>query len=261
MAGLAAARRRRHRRPAPAAGPAAAPAPRHRLDRLDQTHRRGPRSGCAGCPATGRPGPRWAGLPGAGPDHRRPDLLPEGRRGGAPVARGAGRDEQHRRRWSRCGALANARHDFAAARAHAPRRDRHQRLRRRRVRRARRRARPSSATRPRRPTAVQRLLDLRPGLSAYARASYDLEQRGQIGRGDRPDAPGPRHRRRPADIAFCRNQLGDLAWHAGDLAAAAREYAAGLRRRPDLGRPAAGTGPGGRGAAATSTARSPATPA
>nr|BFE72957.1 hypothetical protein GCM10020092_062580 [Actinoplanes digitatis] len=26
--------------------------------------------------------------------------------------------------------------------------------------------------------AVQRMLDLRPGLAAYARASYDLEQRG-----------------------------------------------------------------------------------
>ena len=47
---------------------------------------------------------------------------------------------------------------------------------------------PAAAT-----DAVQHLLDLRPGLPAYARASYDLEQRG-LTRRDRPDDAGPRHR-------------------------------------------------------------------
>ena len=34
------------------------------------------------------------------------------------------------------------------------------------------------------------------------------------------------------DVAFCRNQLGDLAWQVGDLAGAEREYAAGLAADP-----------------------------
>ena len=77
--------------------------------------------------------------------------------------------------------------------------------------------------------SVQRLLDLRPGLSGYARASYDLEQRGKL-------AEATDLMRRAlavavdrADIAFCRNQLGDLAWNSGDLATAGTQYAAGLR--------------------------------
>jgi tetratricopeptide (TPR) repeat protein len=80
--------------------------------------------------------------------------------------------------------------------------------------------------------AVQRLLDLRPGLSGYARASYDLEQRGLTAAAtdlmtralavavDRPD------------IAFARNQLGDLALNSGDLATADAQYAAGQAADP-----------------------------
>lgn len=75
--------------------------------------------------------------------------------------------------------------------------------------------------------AVQRMLDLRPGLPAYARASYDLEQRGQLTQArallDRALAAAVD----PADIAFCRYHLGELAWNAGDLETAEREYAAG----------------------------------
>jgi len=80
--------------------------------------------------------------------------------------------------------------------------------------------------------AVQKMLDLRPGLAAYARASYDLEQRGDL-------AAATELMRRaldaavdPADIAFCRNQLGDLAWFAGGLDRAEAEYAAGLAADP-----------------------------
>jgi len=71
---------------------------------------------------------------------------------------------------------------------------------------------PAAAT-----EAIQHMLDLRPGLAAYARASYDLEQQGRLGDavalmrralGDAVD---------PADIAFCRYQLGELAWRAGRL--------------------------------------------
>src|SRR5215813_3460359 len=80
--------------------------------------------------------------------------------------------------------------------------------------------------------AVQHMLNLRPGLAAYARASYDLEQRGRLGGavalmrralGDAVD---------PADIAFCRYQLGELAWRSGRLDDAATEYAAGRAADP-----------------------------
>src|SRR5256885_768341 len=80
--------------------------------------------------------------------------------------------------------------------------------------------------------AIQRMLDLRPGLAAYVRASYDLEQQGRLGAaaalmrrafGDAVD---------PADIAFCRYQLGELAWRAGRLDDAETEYAAGQTADP-----------------------------
>ena len=129
------------------------------------------------------------------------------------------------------GALANARHKFATARHLA-----HRALR----------ADPYSAdaygvladaltqlgNAPAATEAVQHMLDLRPGLAAYARASYDLEQHGRLGAaaalmrralGDAVD---------PADIAFCRYQLGELAWRAGRLDAAATQYAAGQAADP-----------------------------
>src|SRR6185312_7033060 len=129
------------------------------------------------------------------------------------------------------GALANARHKFATARHLA-----HRALR----------ADPYSAdaygvladaltqlgNAPAATGAVQHMLDLRPGLAAYARASYDLEQHGRLGAaaalmrralGDAVD---------PADIAFCRYQLGELAWRAGRLDAAATQYAAGQAADP-----------------------------
>jgi tetratricopeptide (TPR) repeat protein len=129
------------------------------------------------------------------------------------------------------GALANARHDFALARAEALAAlgvdgysadaygvlaDAQTQL-----------GNASAAT-----DAVQHMLDLRPGLAAYARASYDLELRG------RTDEATDLMRRAlaaavdPHDIAFCRNQLGDLAWQHGDLAGARDEYAKGLAVDP-----------------------------
>jgi len=80
--------------------------------------------------------------------------------------------------------------------------------------------------------AIQHMLDLRPGLPAYARASYDLELHG------RTDEATDLMRRAlaaatdPHDIAFCRNQIGDLAWQHGDLDGARREYTAGLAADP-----------------------------
>jgi tetratricopeptide (TPR) repeat protein len=129
------------------------------------------------------------------------------------------------------GALENARHDFAAARGHALAAiavnaynseayavlaDAETQL-----------GHPSAAS-----DALQHLLDLRPGLSAYARASYDLELRGMNAQAAdlmrrALDTAVDRH-----DIAFCRNQLGDLALAAGDLQTAREQYSAGLAQDP-----------------------------
>jgi tetratricopeptide (TPR) repeat protein len=130
------------------------------------------------------------------------------------------------------GALANARHDFAAARQFAQDAlagnpysaeavgvlvDAHTQLGE---------AAQASA-------AAQRMLDLRPGLPAYARAAYDLEQRGEVARAEELLRQALDNAMAPADIGFVRSALGDLAWHRGDLAAAAAEYAAGIAASPE----------------------------
>ncbi|TQS46939.1 tetratricopeptide repeat protein [Cryptosporangium phraense] len=130
------------------------------------------------------------------------------------------------------GALANARHDFATARARA------------REALAQDRYSPDAygvladaETQLGHPTeatdAIQHMLDLRPALASLTRASYDLEQHGL-------DQDAERLMRRalmsaidPADLAFCRYQLGELAWKYGNLAAATTEYRAGLEADPD----------------------------
>ncbi len=129
------------------------------------------------------------------------------------------------------GALAGARHDFAAARDTAQRAlavdgysadaygvlaDAQTQL-----------GNAGAAT-----DAIQHMLDLRPGLAGYARGSYDLELHGRL-----DDATALMRRALdaavdPHDIAFCRNQLGDLAWQRGDLSGAQREYTAGLAADP-----------------------------
>ena len=129
------------------------------------------------------------------------------------------------------GALANARHDFATARDQA---------------RAALRVDPADADAygvladaltqlgdaKGATGAVQSMLDTRPGLAAYARASYDLELRGRIA-----DAAGLMKRALddavdPHDLAFCRTQLGELAFGRGDLRSAGDEYAAALAADP-----------------------------
>lgn len=80
--------------------------------------------------------------------------------------------------------------------------------------------------------AVQRALDLRPGVPTFTRASYDLEIHGRPAeaaaalRRALDDAAGP------ADIGFCRYHLGELAFDGGDLAEAATQYAAGIAADP-----------------------------
>jgi tetratricopeptide (TPR) repeat protein len=80
--------------------------------------------------------------------------------------------------------------------------------------------------------AVQHMLDLRPGLSAFTRASYDLEQHGRVAEAERLMTQALGDSSDPADIAFCRYQLGELAWQDGRLADAATQYTAGLAADP-----------------------------
>lgn len=129
------------------------------------------------------------------------------------------------------GALANARHDFAAARSFGERAaavlpytaavygvltDAHIQL-----------GDTEAAT-----AALQRMLDLEPGVSSFTRAAYEFELHGRV-----DDARHALDRALtaavdPADIAFCRYRLGELAFDNGDVGTAARHYEAGLRAVP-----------------------------
>ncbi|GIE96607.1 tetratricopeptide repeat protein [Paractinoplanes rishiriensis] len=129
------------------------------------------------------------------------------------------------------GALANARHDFAGARDRA---------------RAALRVDPADADAygvladaltqlgdaAGATGAVQRMLDLRPGLAAYARASYDLELRGRLDQATGLMTRALTDALDPHDVAFCRAQLGDLAFGRGELQTAQTEYAAALAADP-----------------------------
>ena len=80
--------------------------------------------------------------------------------------------------------------------------------------------------------AVESMLSVDPGLAAFTRASYDFELNGRV-----DDARAAMQRAlssalTPADVAFCRYYLGELAWNAGDVEAAAEHYAAGLVAAP-----------------------------
>jgi tetratricopeptide (TPR) repeat protein len=129
------------------------------------------------------------------------------------------------------GALANARHDFAAARSFGERAraalpytaevygvlaDAYTQL-----------GDTTAAT-----AAVQRMLDLKPGVSSFTRAAYEFELHGRVDDArhalDRALADAVD----PSDIAFCRYRLGELAFDGGDVDTAARHYEAGLRMAP-----------------------------
>ncbi|WP_327010892.1 hypothetical protein OHA72_28675 [Dactylosporangium sp. NBC_01737] len=125
------------------------------------------------------------------------------------------------------GALANARHDFAAAKtlaeqalavnawsdtAYGVLADAETQL-----------GHPDAAT-----AAVQRMLDLRPGLGSYTRGSYDLEQHGKRTEAVALMQQALASATEPADIAFCHQHLAGLAWATGDLATASRHVSLGL---------------------------------
>ncbi|MCF6467130.1 tetratricopeptide repeat protein [Nonomuraea sp. MG754425] len=80
--------------------------------------------------------------------------------------------------------------------------------------------------------AVDRMMDLHPGVAAFSRASYAAELRGDRDGARRYLEYAHADAWTPADLAYSRYYLGELALHAGDLKTAAGWYAEALRAYP-----------------------------
>ncbi|MFJ8578554.1 tetratricopeptide repeat protein [Micromonospora sp. NPDC093277] len=80
--------------------------------------------------------------------------------------------------------------------------------------------------------AVQRMLDVEPGVPSFTRASYDFEQHGQVTEAREALNRALAESTDPADIAFCHRYLGELAFNNGDPGEALRQYDAGLAANP-----------------------------
>lgn len=80
--------------------------------------------------------------------------------------------------------------------------------------------------------ATQHMLDLHPGVPAFTRASYDFEQHGDDAGAQFALDKALQIAISPADIAFCRYYLGELAFNQGNARQAAQQYGAGLKADP-----------------------------
>ncbi|WP_049576179.1 tetratricopeptide repeat protein [Nonomuraea sp. SBT364] len=80
--------------------------------------------------------------------------------------------------------------------------------------------------------AVARMTSLRPGVASFARASYAAELRGDVTRARTYLEYAHDDAHRPADVAYTRYYLGELALHGHDLRTADRWYAAALDASP-----------------------------
>ncbi len=80
--------------------------------------------------------------------------------------------------------------------------------------------------------AVQKMLDLRPGLASFSRASYVFEQRGEIDQARDSMQRALAQAADPVDVAFCRYYLGELEFNSGDPKAAMEQYRRGLLASP-----------------------------
>jgi tetratricopeptide (TPR) repeat protein len=80
--------------------------------------------------------------------------------------------------------------------------------------------------------SFQRMLDLRPGLGAYARASYAWELQGNIPNAKRSLELALQAASTPADGAFASFYLAELAWTNGRLAEAERWWRESAARDP-----------------------------
>ncbi|MGP3954653.1 tetratricopeptide repeat protein [Nonomuraea sp. 3N208] len=80
--------------------------------------------------------------------------------------------------------------------------------------------------------AVAKMLDLRPGVAAFARASYAAELRGDQDKAREYLEYAHKDAWLPADLAYARYYLGELALHEGDLATANTWYTKALQAYP-----------------------------
>ena len=81
-------------------------------------------------------------------------------------------------------------------------------------------------------SAVQKLLSLQPGVDSFARASYQYELRGQVDQAVYAMQQAAEATTAPADQAFARHYLGELAFSQGDPATALRQDVAALALDP-----------------------------
>lgn len=81
--------------------------------------------------------------------------------------------------------------------------------------------------------ALQRMLDLQPGVPSFTRASYSWELLGDLEAAESALQRALDVASRPSDKAFCLYYLGELAWNSGDLDTAESYYSQG--RQQDLG--------------------------
>lgn len=80
--------------------------------------------------------------------------------------------------------------------------------------------------------ATQRMVDLAPGTSSLARASYAWELRGNLEEARTDMNRALQDAVTPADRAFARYYLGELALNAGDAGGALAQHQAGLQADP-----------------------------
>ncbi|MGI5283339.1 tetratricopeptide repeat protein [Nonomuraea polychroma] len=80
--------------------------------------------------------------------------------------------------------------------------------------------------------AVAKMLDLRPGVAAFARASYAAELRGDVGTARTYLRYAHQDAWLPADLAYARHYLGELALHEGDPVTANDWYTKALQAYP-----------------------------
>lgn len=80
--------------------------------------------------------------------------------------------------------------------------------------------------------AVQQMVDLGPGISSFARASYTFELRGDLTNARTALERALQTASTPSDRAFALHYLGELAWNAGDVQTAGERYSAALQADP-----------------------------